>query len=366
MTRLRDLGVIPGRLPAGQRNSLTDVAGVRVGHTTLIEGEGALVIGQGPIRTGCTAILPHGGSLFWQKVPAGVATINGFGKATGFEQIRERGVIETPILLTNTLNVGRVWDGLMAYMLAHHDDIALRTTTVSPVVGECHDGFLSDIRGRHVGEGHVWAAIESASETNDAEGNVGAGTGTACYGFKGGIGTASRVVLDGRFVVGALVQSNYGMRPDLMMLGVPVGQHFRDELRPLAKTSPGPGSIMMVLATDAPLDSRQLSRLAQRAGFGLARTGTFGQDGSGDFAIAFSTANRWQHYPADAVDDIQRLTETQSVIDEFFLAATEAIEEAILNSLIAAKTLTGRDGHTLYALPHDRLVELFRTYHRLR
>lgn len=365
MTRLRDLGVTAGRLPVGPRNAIVDVPGVRVGHMTIIEGEGDLVIGQGPIRTGCTAILPHGGNLFREKIAAGVATINGFGKATGFEQIRERGVVETPILLTNTLNVGRVWDGVMAYMLDHNPDIALRTSTVGPVVGECHDGFLSDIRGRHVGQAHVYHAIETASEDMLSEGNIGAGTGTACYGFKGGIGMASRLVLDGRFTMGGLVQSNFGVRPDLMMLGVPVGQHFVDELRPKAKTSPGPGSIMMVLATDLPLDSRQLSRVARRAAFGLARTGTFCQDGSGDFVIAFSTAHRWTHDPAEPLAAVERFTEHAKVIDELFLAATEVIEEAILNSLVAAETMTGRDGHTLYALPHDRLADLFRHYRRL-
>lgn len=350
-----------GRLPTGALNAITDVPGVRVGHTTVIEGEGKLIIGQGPCRTGCTAILPHSGNLFREKVSSGVVTINGFGKVTGFEQIRERGVIETPILLTNTLNVGRVWDAVIGYMLARNPDITIETGTVSPVVGECNDGYLSDIRGRHVKEQHVLAAIESATDGAVVEGSVGAGTGTACYGFKGGIGTASRMVLDGRYTVGALVQSNMGKRPDLLMLGAPIGRHFLNEYRAKA----GPGSIMMVIATDAPLDSRQLRRLAMRAVFGMARTGTFGQDGSGDFTIAFSTANRWQHYPAEPVDSVERLTESDRAIDEFFLAVTEAVEEAILNSLVAAETITGRDGNKLYAIPHDRLAELFDHYHRL-
>jgi D-aminopeptidase len=350
--RLRDFGLNPGRLPAGVLNAITDVPGVKVGHVTLISGEGALKQGEGPIRTGVTAILPHGGSLFHEKVSAGVFTINGFGKATGFEQIRTRGVIETPILLSNTLNVGRAADGLIGYMLRENPDIGLTAGTVNPVVGECNDGFLSDLRGRHVHEAHVWAAIDGAAGGAVAEGSVGAGTGTACYQFKGGIGTASRAVLDGRYTVGALVQTNHGSREELMLLGVPLGQHLLEEYLP----QPGPGSIMMVLATDAPLDSRQLTRLATRATFGLARTGTTSHDGSGDFVIAFSTANRWQHQPESVIEPVMRMTEGEKVMNEFFLAVVESIEEAILNALVAAETMTGRDGNTLYALPHDTLA----------
>jgi D-aminopeptidase len=358
--RLRDFGVTPGRLPTGTLNAITDVSGVKVGHITLISGEGALKPGEGPIRTGVTAILAHDGNLFREKVSAGVCTINGFGKATGFEQIRERGVIETPILFTNTLNIGRVSDALICYMLRENADIGVTTGTVNPVVGECNDGFLNDIRGRHVHEEHVWAAIDGASGGAVPEGNVGAGTGTACYQFKGGIGTSSRVVLDGRYTVGALVQTNHGLRPELMMLGIPLGQHLLEAYLP----QPGPGSIMMVLATDAPLDSRQLTRLAMRAGLGLARTGTISQDGSGDFVIAFSTANRWQHKPTEWVETVTRFTESGKAIDELFLAAVEVVEEAILNALVAAETMTGRDGNTLFALPHDVLAHCVDYYRR--
>jgi D-aminopeptidase len=358
--RLRDLGITPGRLPTGTLNMITDVTGVRVGHVTLISGEGRLQEGYGPIRTGVTAVLPHGGNTFREKVAAGVCSINGFGKATGFEQIRERGTIETPILMTNTLNVGRVSDALVGYMLRENPDIALTTGTVNPVVGECNDGFLNDIRGRHVHEAHVWEAIDSAAGGIVAEGNVGAGTGTACFQFKGGIGTASRVVLDGRFTVGALVQSNYGERVEMMIYGVPLGQHLRDEYLP----QPGAGSIIMVIATDAPLDGRQLSRLAMRAAFALGRTGTVSHDGSGDFAIAFSTANPSAHYPTDPVEMAERFNESGRAINALFLAVVEAVEEAIWNSVIAAETMTGRDGNTLYALPHDILLEWFDYYRR--
>ncbi len=359
--RLRDLGITPGRQPTGALNAITDVPGVRVGHVTLIEGEGKLQPGRGPIRTGVTAILPHGGNLFREKVAAGVQTINGFGKAMGFEQVRTRGVIETPILLTNTLNVGRVHDAVVGYMLRDNPDIGVTTGTVNPVVGECNDGFLNDIRGRHVQPEHVERAIEAAAAGVVAEGNVGAGTGTACFQFKGGIGTASRRAFDGQFTVGALVQTNYGSRADLLIGGVPLGEALLEDFLP----QPGPGSIMMVIATDAPLDARQLTRLAQRAAYALGRTGSIGQDGSGDFAIAFSTVNRWAHDPDAAVEPVTRFTESDRAINDLFRAAVELIEEAIWNSLIAAETLTGRDGNTLYALPHDQVRHWFQYYRRL-
>jgi D-aminopeptidase len=288
-----------------------------------------------------------------------VCTINGFGKAAGFEQVRERGVIETPILLTNTLNVGRVVDALVGYMLRDHADIGVTTGTVNCVVGECNDGFLNDIRGRHVQQEHVWAAIESASGGTVAEGNVGAGTGTACFGFKGGIGTASRVAAG--FTIGALVQTNYGSRAEMTMYGVPLGEHFLSEHLPQT----GPGSILMVLATDAPLDSRQLTRLARRSAHALGRTGTVSHDGSGDFTIAFSTANRRAHDPAEVVEAATRLSETSAVMDGLFLGVVEAVEEAIWNAVVAAETMTGRGGNTLHKLPHDEILRLFKQYGRL-
>lgn len=359
--RLRDLGIECGRLPAGAHNAITDVAGVRVGHATLISGEGPLFEGIGPVRTGVTAILPHDGNIFREKVAAAVHTVNGFGKAAGFEQIRTRGTIETPILLTNTLNVGLVSDALTTVILRQNPDIGVTTGTVNPVVGECNDSFLNDIRGRHVREHHVWRAIESAAGGVVAEGNVGAGTGTACFQFKGGIGTASRVAIDGRYTVGTLVQTNFGAREEMTMYGVPLGCHLSSELLP----QPGPGSIMMVLATDAPLDARQLTRLAMRAPLALGRTGTTSHDGSGDFVIAFSTANRWPHVPSDVIEPTTRFMEDSRSMDALFLAAVESIEEAIWNSLIAAETMTGRDGNTLHAIPHDEVIRWFKHYRRL-
>ncbi|RMF81284.1 MAG: S58 family peptidase [Chloroflexi bacterium] len=350
-------------LPPGSLNAITDVTGVRVGHATLIAGEGALREGEGPVRTGVTAIVPHGGNVFLDKVSAAVCTMNGFGKVAGFEQVRERGTIEAPILLTNTLNVGRVVDAGVAYMLRQNPHIGIENKhgTVNVVVGECNDGFVNDLRGRHVGQAEVWAAIESATDGIVQEGNVGGGTGTQCFQFKGGIGSASRMVHDGRYTVGALVQTNYGMRSEMMILGAPVGQHFIDSHLP----EPGPGSIMMVLATDAPMNSRQLGRMARRAAFALGRTGTCGQDGSGDFVIAFSTTSRRAHLTDTLDEAAPRLPESGPMIDPFFLAAVESIEEAILNALVAAETLTGRDGNTLHAIPHDKLRDVLQHYRRI-
>lgn len=349
--RLRDFGVVPGDLVPGNHNAITDVPGVRVGHTTLIKGEGALVPGQGPVRTGVTAILPHDGNLYREKVAAAVYTLNGFGKATGFEQIRERGVIETPIVLTNTLNVWRAADATVSYMLRDNPDIGIAASTIGPVVLECNDGFVNDLQGRHVGEAEVWAAIDSAASGPVAEGNVGGGTGTVCHQFKGGIGTASRLVLDGEYTVGALVQTNMGLRAELRVLGAPVGKHLLEQYMP----QPGAGSVIMVLATDAPLTARQLRRLATRGALGLARTGTTSHDQSGDFLVSFSTARRFPHMPQSHVEMAAQLHENTRAIDQLFQAAVEAVEEAILNALVAAETMTGRDGNTLHAIPHDAL-----------
>lgn len=361
MTRLRDLGIQPGRLSPGPLNAIIDVPGVLVGHTTLISGEGPLVEGEGPVRTGVTAILPHGGNVFREKVAGAVYSINGFGKCMGFEQVRERGTIETPIILTSNLSVARAGDGLMSYMLRANADIALHTSTVNCVIGECNDALLNDARGRHITAEHVSNAIETATNRDFAEGNVGAGTGTTCYQFKGGIGTASRLVMDGRFTIGALVQSNFGRRAELMVMGVPVGMELLEDYLPETP----PGSIMIVLATDVPLSPLQLERLAKRVPFGLARTGAISGDQSGDFVIAFSTSNRFFHYPDTVIDTSPRFVDDGRTIDEMFLAVIEAVEEAVLNSMVAAETMIGRDHHKVYALPHDRLLELMRQYHRL-
>jgi D-aminopeptidase len=357
--RLRDLGLSVGELPTGPHNAITDVAGVRVGHTTLIAGEGPLRPGQGPVRTGVTAILPHGDNLFRQKVRAAVHTINGFGKVRGFEEVREMGVVEAPIALTNTLNVGLVADALVQYALRHNPDIGITTTTANVIVGETNDGHLNDLQGRHVHAEHVWAAIESAAPGPVAEGTVGAGTGTSCFEWKGGIGTASRVVPAeaGGYTVGALVQSNFGCSRDLIVCGVPVGRHLQPPDAP-TPPEPGEGSIMIVLATDAPLDSRQLRRLCIRAAAGLARTGSVYGPGSGDFVIAFSTAQRIAHEPAALTATQTVLADEQQAMAWLFPAVVESVEEAILNSLFRAETVVGRDGHTRHALPVEEVAAL--------
>lgn len=361
--RIRDLGLSVGDLPTGAHNAITDVDGVRVGHTTLISGEGPLVPGQGPVRTGVTVILPHGDDLFQHKVRAAVHTINGFGKVRGFEEVRELGIAEAPIALTNTLNVGLVADALVQYMVRHNPDIGIRTSTANVIVGETYDGYLNDLQGRHVRAEHVWAAIEGASVGPVTEGTVGAGTGTSCFGWKGGIGTASRVLPEsaGAYTLGALVQSNFGRPRDLMVCGVPVGHHIQPPSTPKkparAEASDG-GSIMIVLATDAPLTSRQLRRLCVRAAAGLARTGSNYGHGSGDFVIAFSTAHRIPHQP-------RSLTTTETVLaDEgramywLFPAVVESVEEAVLNSMFRAETVVGRDVHTRHSLPVEKVKAL--------
>ena len=361
--RIRDTGIVVSDLPTGPLNAITDVAGVRVGHTTLIAGQGPLRPDQGPVRTGVTVVLPHGGNLFHHKVRAAVHTINGFGKVRGFEEVRELGLIEAPIALTNTLNVGLVADALVQYMVRQEPDIGIRTSSANVVVGETHDGYLNDLQGRHVRAGHVWAAIDAAASGPVAEGAVGAGTGTTCFGWKGGIGTASRLLPaeGGGFTVGALVQSNFGRPRDLTLCGVPVGRH----LSPSAASDPPPhrgGSVMIVLATDAPLTARQLRRLCVRAAAGLARTGSIYGHGSGDFVIAFSTAWRIEHRPASLTTNQVVLADEGQAMAWLFPAVVESVEEAVLNSLFCAETLTGRDDHTRHALPVDEVVDLVRRY----
>ncbi|MCB9136760.1 MAG: P1 family peptidase [Caldilineaceae bacterium] len=349
------------QLPSGPHNAITDVAGVRVGHATLIRGEGALTPGAGPVRTGVTVILPHSGNLFRNKVRAAVHTINGFGKACGFEEVRELGVIEAPIALTNTLNVWRVADALAGVMVEQNPAIGVNTSSVNVVVGECNDGYLNDIQGRHVHAEHVLAALDAAAGGPVAQGNVGAGTGTSCFGWKGGMGTASRVVSVGneRWTLGALLQTNFGRPGELMIAGAPVGRDLRPPDSPPAASEidvegPERGSVMIVLATDAPLSARQLRRLCVRAGAGLARTGSRLGHGSGDFVIAFTTAYGIPHRLDDEEEPLviqgPILNDEPRAMHHFFPAVVEAVEEAVLNSLFAAETMTGRDGHVRYGL----------------
>ncbi len=350
--RVRDLGVAPGVLEPGYSNAITDVVGVRVGHTTIVEGDS--------VRTGVTAILPHGGNLFRDKVPAAVYVGNGFGKAAGFLQVQELGTIEAPIVLTNTLSVGRAIEATVAWTLRQEGLENVRS--VNAVVGETNDGYLNDIRGMHVTSEHVWSAIESARPGPVAEGSVGAGTGTRALGWKGGIGTASRVLPDslGGYTVGALVQTNFGgvLTIDGVRVGEALGRYsFRETLEtgPPRKPNAGDGSCMMIVATDAPLSPRNLERVARRAVLGMARTGGFMSNGSGDFVIAFSTAYRLPH---DAREPASVELLPNDAMSPLFLATVESIEEAIYNSLTTATTVRGRDGHEVEAIPIDRLRAL--------
>lgn len=361
--RARDLGIPLGTMAPGPYNAITDVDGVQVGHVTLIRGEGKLVPGQGPVRTGVTAIIPHPGNLFQDKVAAAVHVINGFGKCVGLDQIRELGTLETPILLTNTLNVGLVADAVIEHALSLNPDIGVTTSGVNPVVGECNDGYLNDIRGRHVKREHVLRAIELARPGPVPEGAVGAGTGMSAFAFKGGIGTASRRLSPegGDFTVGVLVLANFGRREELIVAGVPVGRELSD-LQPRGKQNEG--SIIVIVATNAPLSSRQLTRLAKRAGPGLARVGSMGAPGSGDFVIAFSTTNRRPHYPERITARVEHLVDEGKPMAQLFQACVEATEEAIINALLRAETMVGRDGHTRLALPINRLMAVMEKYGR--
>ncbi|RMH17321.1 MAG: S58 family peptidase [Acidobacteria bacterium] len=351
--RIRQLGVRPGVLQPGPLNAITDVAGVRVGHRTIVRGSA--------VRTGVTAILPHGSDLFRLKTPAAVYVGNGFGKAAGFLQVAELGVIETPIVLTNTLSVGRAVEAVVAWTLAQPGNEEVRS--VNAVVGETNDGYLNDVRAFHVGRDDVFAAIAAASSGPVAEGSVGAGTGTSAFGWKGGIGTASRLLPAalGGFTVGVLVQANFGgvLVVDGVRVGEALGRYsFRDQLEPGpdgggAEGDAGGGSCMIVVATDAPLTPRQLQRIARRAVLGLARVGSFMANGSGDFVIAFSTRNLVPHDAASSSRTVEVLHDAH--LSPLFLATVEGVEEAVLNALTRATTVRGRDGHLRRAIPIDDL-----------
>lgn len=358
-TRLRNFGLSIGGLKPGRLNAITDVPGVRVGHTTLISGEGALQPGSGPVRTGVTVILPHAGNIFQHKVRAAAHSLNGHSKVVGLEQVRELGVIETPIALTNTLNVGLVADALISYVLRQPGNEEV--TSINPVVGETNDAFLNDIRGRHVREQHLWSAIETAAPGPVQEGVVGAGTGTSCFGWKGGIGTSSRVLPDdaGGYTVGALVQSNYGESADLTICGVRVGHTFLPPEDP-QPAKPAGGSIMMVLATDAPMTSLQLHRLCVRAGIGLGRTGGVYGHTSGDVVIAFSTAQPVDHQPDHITRSYTLLEDERTVMSHFFHAVADVVEEAIINSLFQARTVFGQENHERRRLPVEEVVSLIK------
>jgi D-aminopeptidase len=358
--RASDLGLKVGILPAGPLNAITDVGGVEVGQTTIITGDN--------VRTGVTAILPHSDNLYRDKVPGGIFAGNGFGKLTGSTQVDEMGEIETPIVLTNTASVPRVADAVTTYILSlpGNEDVL----SVNPVVGETNDGYLNDIRGRHITSDDVFAAIKKAKTGPVEEGNVGAGTGTIAFGWKGGIGTSSRKLPQslGGYTIGVLVQTNFG--GVLTIAGAPVGQelgqyYLHKELQQGSEKDKADGSCMMVIATDAPIDARNLRRLAARAWLGMARTGSAASNGSGDYAIAFSTAPQLRIHSSEKSPTRHVELLTNDAMSPLFLAVIEATEEAIYNSMFRATTMSG-NAHTVEALPIDKTIEILREHRSIK
>ena len=372
--RARETGLKIGILPVGELNAITDVPGVRVGHSTIIRGE--------TVRTGVTAILPHGGNLFQEKVPGAVFVGNGFGKLMGSTQVNELGEIETPILLTSTLSVPKVGDFTLDYLLALPGNENVQS--INPLVAETNDGYLNDIRGRHITREDVFAAIKTARTGKTEEGSIGAGTGTIAFGFKGGIGTASRrlPVSLGGYTVGVLVQTNFGgvLTIDGAPVGVELGKYYLKDVLEKSENSKqnvspnkkdindlADGSIIIVIATDAPVDARQLKRMAARSMMGLARTGAAATNGSGDYAVAFSTAPEVRiKTSADNRTPREVKLLSNDAMSPLFLATIEATEEAIYNSLFRAATVTGRENRTVEALPIDKTITILRKYGKIK
>ena len=356
--RARDLGIAVGELPAGPLNAITDVPGVLVGHCTVSWGGPELPRGSGPARTGVTAIFPHPDDIWHQRVVAGAHAENGVGEVVGMSAIREWGLIETPIMLTNSQSVGAVYDATVRWMM-ERNPLAGIEDAVMPVVGECDDSFLNDMRGMHVKQEHVWAALDGAAAGPVTEGCAGAGTGMTCCDFKGGIGTSSRLITahERQYTVGVLALTNFGIRRRLMVDGVPVGREITD-LMPAENTE---GSCIVVLATDAPLTARQCERMAKRCGLGLAVVGSYASDGSGEIMVAFTTASRVARKNSGLVTIF---TVANDQLAELFEAAVDATAEAVLNSICMAQTSVGRDGQTAHAVPLDRLVEAMNKHDR--
>ena len=352
--RARELGITIGKMTTGKYNAITDVEGVGVGNSNIVSGEGPLIPGKGPIRAGVTAIVPHQGNLYQNKVRAASNIFNAYGKSVGLSQLMQMGVIETPILLTDTFNVWRVADAMLDYIF---EEMGIRVHSINPIVGETNGGFLNDSYGRHVSKQNVYEALNIARSCRGLnavdEGNVGGGTPMSGYGFKGGIGTSSRETSD--FTLGVLVQLNLGRREDLLIDGVPVGRELAD-LR--SDDCDGWGSIMVVVATDLDLTSRQLWKVAKRSILGIARTGSYGSHGSGDFIIAFSTGKR----EAKRIDGAPKLEE--AYLNSVYRSVVEATEESVINALFKAETMVGRDYNTRQAIPLERVEEIMERYGR--
>jgi D-aminopeptidase len=357
---LRELGIALGRYPTGPLNAITDVAGVKVGHTTMVSGEGKLDKGKGPVRTGVTCVMPLEG-VYNERLIGGAFVLNGAGEVAGLTQVVEWGLLETPILLTNTMSVGKVSDAAVKWMTKKYPGIGVEEDVILPVVGECDDSFLSDAVGRHIHSEHVYRAIETATAGPVAEGSVGAGTGMITCDFKAGIGTSSRTVSAdvGRYTLGVLVLTNFGVMPNLRIDGVPIGEVLEPDFRDAQKRVTSYGSIIVLIATDAPLLSSQLTRLCKRAALGVGRCGSYAAHGSGEIMLAFSTANRIPRTTQGMTAKIDVLLDR--AIGPLYEAVIEATEEAIVNALCMADDMVGANNNFAPGLPLDRVVELLQT-----
>jgi D-aminopeptidase len=359
--RLRDVGVALGRYPTGPLNAITDVEGVKVGHTTLIAGEGKLEKGKGPVRTGVTCVVPHD-AIYRERLIGGTFVLNGAGEVAGLTQVAEWGLVETPLLLTNTMSVGKVSDAAIKWMTKRHPGIGTEEDVILPVVGECDDSFLNDAVGRHIRSEHVYRAIESATAGPVAEGSVGAGTGMITCDFKAGIGSASRrIAADvGFYTLGVLVLSNFGVMPNLRIDGVPVGELLAPSYRDVPRRVSNYGSIIVLLGTDAPLLSSQLGRVCKRAALGVGRVGSYAAHGSGEIILGFSTANKVPRTTEGMTHKLDMLLDRAT--GPLYEAVIEATEEAIINSLCLAEDMTGQGGNFAPSLPLERVVELLNRY----
>ncbi len=362
--RLRELGYSLGRFQPGRHNAITDVRGVKVGHSTIIKGSGRMARKSGPIRTGVTAILPNESNVYFDRVVGGGFVLNGAGEVSGLTQVMEWGLIETPILLTNTLSVGACNEALVRYLLERYPSIGNRSDVVIPLVGECDDSWLNDIAGTHVREQHVVEALESASSGAVEEGCVGGGTGMLTCDFKSGIGTSSRKLPEkmGGFTVGVLVMSNFGEIEDLRLEGIPVGRMMAPTFAKLSKRRDNYGSIIAVVATDAPLATDQINRLSKRVALGIGRVGSYAAHGSGEIILGFSTANKVPRERRTHVVEIKSLLDQH--LNPLYAAAIEATEEAIWNALCKAEDMEGVEGHFAPAIPQEPLKQIIERYKR--
>ncbi len=357
--RLRELGIIIGRYPTGRYNAITDIPGVLVGHSTIISGSGKLRVGKGPVRTGVTAILPNKGNIFQERVVGSGFILNGAGEISGLTQVIEWGIIETPIILTNTFAVGTCSEATVRFLVEKYPGIGVKHDVIIPVVGECDDSWLNDIAGRHIKYEHVYEAIRTATGGYVREGSVGGGTGMITCDFKAGIGTSSRKLPPnkGGYIVGVMVMSNFGRMQELRIDGLPIGKILKPDFKDFKFREEGYGSIIVVVGTNAPLSNHQITRLCKRSALGIGRVGSFASHGSGEIIVGFSTANTVPRETKKMTYKIKILVD--EALDPLYEAVIEATEEAILNSLCMAETMEGHSGHVAPALPLEKVKEIY-------